>query len=100
MAGRYEAHGERGLRSVSKRPHRNPKRKPTNQDRATTLRLCGEGNGARRIQTELRLFEQTEFSWATIHKVLTAAKVKPLIKPRRSQAHRSVSRKRRNAMSR
>jgi hypothetical protein len=39
---------------------------------------------ARRIQTELRLFEQTEFSLATIHKGLTMANVKPLIKPKRS----------------
>ena len=59
---------------------------------ATSVLWFGEGNGARRIQTELRLFEQTEFSLATIHKVLTAAKVKPLIKPKRSHVPRRYSR--------
>src|SRR5437667_12597383 len=53
-ARRYEGHGEQGLRSVSRRPHRSPNRKLTDQDRSTILRLRAEGNGARRIQTELR----------------------------------------------
>jgi hypothetical protein len=73
-----------GAPPVSRRPYRSPNRKLTDQDQAAILRLRGEGNGARRIQTELRLFEQTKFSLATIHKVLTAANVKPLIKPKRS----------------
>ena len=64
----------------------------TAQDQSTILRLRGEGNGARRIQTELRLFEQTEFSLATIHKVLTAANVKPLIRPKRSHVPQRYSR--------
>ena len=89
---RYKAHGEEGLVSVSRRPHCSPNRKLTEPDRANILRLRQEGNGARRIQTELRLFEQTEFSLATIHKVLTAAKVKPLIKPKRSQKPQRYSR--------
>jgi transposase InsO family protein len=80
------------LRAVSRRPHRSPNRKLTDQDRSTILRLRGEGDGARRIQTELRLFEQTEFSLATIHKVLTAAKVKPLIRPKRSHVPHHYSR--------
>ena len=91
-ARRYEAHGDQGLRAVSRRPHRSPTRKLTDQDRSTILQLRSEGNGARRIQTELRLFEQTEFSLATIHKVLTAAKVKPLIRPKRSHVPRRYSR--------
>ena len=91
-ARRYQEHGEQGLQSVSRRPHRSPNRKLTDQDRSMILRLRGDGNGARRIQTELRLFEQTEFSLATIHKVLTAANVKPLIKPKRSHVPRRYSR--------
>ena len=78
--------------SVSKRPHRSPNRKLTDQDRSTILQLRGEGNGARPIQTELRLFGQTEFALATIHKVLTAANVKPLVKPRRSRVPHRYSR--------
>jgi len=91
-ARRYQAHGEQGLQSVSRRPHRSPNRKLTDQDRSMILRLRGEGNGARRIQTELRLFAQTEFSLATIHKVLTVANVKPLIKPKRSHVPQRYSR--------
>ena len=90
-ARRYTAHGVEALRSLSRRPHFSPNRKVTEQDRARILRLRSESNGARRIQTELRLFEQTEFSLATIHKVLTAAQVKPLIKPKRSHAPRRYS---------
>ena len=78
--------------SVSKRPHRSPNRKLTDQDRSTILQLRGEGNGARPIQTELRLFGQTEFALATIHKVLTAANVKPLVKPWRSRVPHRYSR--------
>lgn len=47
------------------------------------LRLRSEARGARRIQIELRLHEQKEFSLATIHKVLSTANVKPLVKSRR-----------------
>jgi transposase-like protein len=91
-ARRYEAHGEQGLQSVSRRLQRSPNRKLTDQDRSTIPRLRGEGNSARRIQTELRLFEQTEFALATIRKVLTAANVKPLIRPKRSRVPRHYSR--------
>ena len=76
----------------SRRPHRSPNRKLTDRDRSAILRLRGEGNGARRIQTELRLFDQTEFSLATIHKVLTAANVKPLVRPKRRRVPRRYSR--------
>src|SRR5258706_1605798 len=84
-AGRYEAQGEVGLISQSRRPHRSPNRKLTDQDRSTILQMRGEGIGARRIQTELRLFGHAEFALATIHKVLTAARVRPLV--RRKPTH-------------
>ena len=83
-AKRYEIEGEAGLLSISRRPHRSPNSKLTDRDRSTILRLRREGNGARRIQTEVRLFELPEFSLATIHKVLTMASVKPLVRPKRS----------------
>ena len=91
-AKRYEVQGEAGLLSVSRRPHRSPNSKLTDRDRSAILRLRSEGNGARRIQTELRLFEQTEFSLATIHKVLTAANVKPLVRPKRSHVPKRYNR--------
>lgn len=52
-------------------------------DQATILRLCTERKGARRIQNELRLYEQCELSLATIHKILSEAGAKPLIRSRR-----------------
>src|SRR5258706_3612591 len=84
-ARRYESQGEVGLVSQSRCPHRSPNRKVTDQDRSTILQMRGDGIGARRIQTELRLFGQTEFALPTIHKVLTAARVRPLV--RRKPTH-------------
>jgi transposase InsO family protein len=54
--------------------------------------MRGEGIGARRIQTELRLFGHTEFALATIHKVLTAARVKPLVRRKPTHAPQRYSR--------
>jgi transposase InsO family protein len=48
--------------------------------------------GARRIQSELRLYEGIELSLATIHKVLTNAKVKLLTRPRRPAVPKRYSR--------
>lgn len=47
------------------------------------LRLRTERKGTRRIQSEMRLYEQRERSLATIHKVLCEASVKPLGSPGR-----------------
>jgi len=91
-ARRYGALGEAGLVSLSRRPHHSPNRKVTDTDRTTILALRRQGNGARRIQSELRLHAEREFSLATIHKVLTAAKAKPLVKPRRPTAPKRYSR--------
>ncbi|VVE54648.1 hypothetical protein PSP20601_04925 [Pandoraea sputorum] len=67
----------------SRRPLSRLTRKVSDADRATMLRLRAERKGARRIQSELRLYEQRERSLATIHKVLCEASVKPLGRPRR-----------------
>lgn len=91
-ARRYDTQGAAGLVSRSRRPSRSPKRKVTEQDRASILALRTQGNGARRIQSELRLHAERELSLATIHKVLTAARVRPLIKPRRPKPPRRYSR--------
>ena len=89
---RYEALGETGLASLSRRPHWSPSRKLTDTDRTAFLALREQGNGARRIQSELRLPAERELSLATIHKVLTAAKVKPLVKPKRPTLPKRYSR--------
>ncbi len=81
---RYQQAGEMGLSSMSRRPHNSPNRKVTQADQDHILRMRSENKGARRIQNELRLYEQTELSLRTIHKVLIAAKVNPLIKLKRS----------------
>lgn len=70
---RYREQGEEGLRSLSRRPHHSPNRKVAEVDRATILRMRSERKGGRRIQSELRLYEQKELSLRTIHKVLHAA---------------------------
>src|SRR4249919_25413 len=69
---RYRLDHENGLRSLSPRPHYSPNRKLTDADRAAILCLRDQNKGARRIQIELRLASQREFSLATIHKVLHA----------------------------
>lgn len=78
--------------SLSRRPHHSPYRKVTDKDRTAILALRKQGNGARRIQSELRLHVERELSLATIHKVLTAAKAKPLVKPRRPTVPKRYSR--------
>lgn len=79
---RYQEQGEEGLCSLSRRPLHSPNRKVSEVDRANILRMRTEQKGARRIQSELRLYEQKELSLRTIHKVLNAAQVKPLVKPK------------------
>jgi len=64
----------------------------TERDRTAILELRSAGNGARRIQSELRLHKERELSLATIHKVLVAADAKPLLKPRRQEASKRYSR--------
>ncbi|WNC95432.1 IS481 family transposase (plasmid) [Paraburkholderia sp. FT54] len=89
---RYWDAGEEGLRSQSRRPLNSPNRKVSEADRATILQLRAERKGARRIQNELRLHEQRELSLATIHKVLTKASVKPLVRSRRPANPKRYSR--------
>jgi transposase InsO family protein len=89
---RFEAAGATGLTSLSRRPRNSPKRKVTDADRSAILDLRAHGNGARRIQTELYLHSDRRLSLATIHKVLVAAQVKPLVKPRRPAIPKRYSR--------
>ncbi len=70
---RYEQQGIEGLRSLSRKPKTSPNTKLSDRDKATILSLRSEGFGARRIQNELRLYQDISFSLSTIHRVLTAA---------------------------
>ena len=89
---RFQSLGEAGLVELSRRPHNSPARKLTGEYRTSILQIRAQGNGARRIQTELRLHLDRQLSLATIHKVLVAAKVKPLVKPRRPALPKRYSR--------
>lgn len=89
---RYQQAGEAGLESMSRRPHHSPNRKVNESEHAHILRLRDEKKGARRIQSELRLYEQKSYSLRTIHKVLKTAEVKLLVKPKRHCAIKRYSR--------
>jgi hypothetical protein len=89
---RYPLQGVEGLQAQSRRPHRNPNAKLTERDRARILKLREADFGARRIQSELRLYDDINYSLATIHKVLKGAQVKPLVKPKRTKPFTRYSR--------
>ncbi len=89
---RYQEQGEVSLRSLSRRPHCSPNRKVTEVDLAAILRMRSEKKGARRIQSELRLYEQKELSLRTIDKVPHAAQSKPLIRLKRTSMPQRYSR--------
>lgn len=89
---RYEALGVDGLESQSRRPHRSPGRKVKEEDRQLILQLRRLGQGARRIQSQLRLHHEREFALETIHKVLVSAEVPPLSRPRRPRTPKRYSR--------
>lgn len=81
---RFQALGDAGLVGKSRRPKHSPKRKVFRKERTAILRLRAQRNlGARRIQSELRLHRNIDLSITAIQKVLNAAKVEPLRKPRR-----------------
>ncbi len=85
-ANRYKQDGIAGLESKSRRPHSSPDSKITNELRALILGMRMKRNlGARRLQTELIRLHQIHLSTATIHKVLSAASVKPIITYRRKK---------------
>ncbi len=85
-ANRYKQDGIAGLESQSRRPHSSPDSKIADELRALILGMCVKRNlGARRLQTELIHLHQIHLSTATIHKVLSAASVKPIVTYRRKK---------------
>lgn len=81
---RYQAHGLEGLKSQSRRPHNSPAAKIGPDHEQLILELRENRNlGAMRIQSELKRLHETSLSIASIHKILSRHKVKPLVKYRR-----------------
>ncbi len=83
---RYQAEGEAGLVSQSRRPQTSPQRKVFEQEEQWILSLREERNlGARRIRHELIRLHERWLSLSTIQKVLDRYQVPPLHKVRRTK---------------
>ena len=83
-ARRFEADGEAGLHSKSRRPRALADSKRTPQLTERVLSLRRERNlGSTRMQAELLRLDGIRLSTSTIHRVLADARVKPLKRPKR-----------------
>jgi transposase len=83
---RYEESGLAGLVGNGRRPNNSPNKKIFVEEEQLVLLLRFENNlGARRIQNELKRQHQLSLSLATIYKILTKNKVKPLRRPKREK---------------
>lgn len=90
---RYQASGESGLVERSRRPNHSPRQKIFGAERELILSLRQDRNiGARRIQSELRLYGNLELSITAIQTILRQAAVKLLRKPRRTESPKRYSR--------
>lgn len=74
---RYRASGPDGLLSKSRRPHRSPARKISEQERTWIAELRKRGLGSRRIQSELKRRYELELSRPTIEKVFQSLEPRP-----------------------
>lgn len=90
---RYQAQGEAGLASQSRRPKTNPNRKVFEQEEAWILNLRRQhGLGVRRIQNELKRLYNYELGLASIQKVLDKHQLEPVKKLKRKQRFRRYQR--------
>ena len=81
---RYQQDGVDGLVSQSRRPKSSPSTKVSETEEQLILSLRRSRNlGARRIQSELGPLHEFSRGIATIHKILTRNKVKPVVTYRR-----------------
>lgn len=81
---RYQADGEKGLVSHSRRPHSSPSAKITSDMERLIIGLREARNlGARRLQSELLRLHSISLSLASVHKVFKKHKVKPVKKIRK-----------------
>lgn len=91
--GRYRVLGVEGLQDQSRRPHRSPNSKITPEIESLILDIRKKRKlGARRIQSELKRLYSMSLSLASIHKVLSRNKVRPLQKIRRKNGVKSYNR--------
>src|SRR3954454_21097662 len=74
---RYRAAGPDGLVSKSRRPHRSPASKVSEQERAWVTELRKRGLGSRRIQSQLKRNYDLELSRPTIEKVFQSLEPRP-----------------------
>src|SRR3982751_3179298 len=74
---RYRATGPGGLLSKSRRPHRSPARKVSEQERTWIAELRKRGLGSRRIQSELKRSYELELSRPTIEKGFQSLEPRP-----------------------
>jgi hypothetical protein len=90
---RYQNSGLEGLISENRRPIHSPAKKIFSEQEEWILDLRKNRNsGARCIQNELRRIHGFNLSLATIHKVLTKHRVKPLVRLRRGLHQKRYSR--------
>ena len=90
---RYRESGIDGLHDKSKKPHRSPNKKVTEEHETLILDLRKKRKlGARRIQNELIRNHDLSFSLATIHKILTRHNVKSLKRQRRKHQYKRYQR--------
>ena len=90
---RYQAEGEAGLQSRSRRPNHSPNRKVTAEHEGWVLQLRHERLlGARRIQHELKRHYGLHLATSTIHKILKRHQVAPLRRPPRKRRIRRYER--------
>jgi transposase InsO family protein len=90
---RYKNRGLEGLISQNRRPIQSPAKKVFSEQEQWILDLRKNRNsGARCIQNELRRIHGFNLSLATIHKVLTKHRVKPLVRLRRGLHQKRYSR--------
>ena len=79
---RYQAQGEAGLQSQSRRPHFSPLTKVDEPTEMLILSMRKKRNfGPKRLQSELIRLHEIRVSIAVIHKVLSRNNCKPLIRP-------------------
>ena len=90
---RFEADGEAGLHSKSRRPHKlaASKRTPELTERILTLRR-DRNLGSKRMQAELIRLDATRLSTSTIHRVVADAKAKPIKRSKRPKQPKRYSR--------
>lgn len=89
---RYQAQGEGGLASLSRRPKFSPKQKTTEHvDSLIQMMRQQRRLGARRIQGELLRLHQIHLSRRTVQKVINRSAVKPLRRLRRKVRNRRYS---------